>query len=97
MMSDTRTVSAKDTTINMSDTEIASDTETMSEGEITRAKHIQVGGRATRVDRKTMSSLNDVSIEGLVTGARPVCDAVFWRVFLAPADVVTLAGNQDQS
>jgi hypothetical protein len=36
MMSDTRTISAKETTINMSDTE------TMSEGEIARAKHVSV-------------------------------------------------------
>ena len=43
MMNDTRTISAKETMVDMSDTETARDTETMSEGEIARAKHVQVG------------------------------------------------------
>ena len=58
MMNDTRTISAKETTINMSDIETASDTETMSEGEIARAKHVQVGGRGVQMT----DSLDDVGI-----------------------------------
>ena len=58
MMSNTRTVSAKETTIKMSDTETASDTETMSEGEIPRAKNVQVGGRGVQMT----DSLDDVGI-----------------------------------
>jgi len=60
MMSDTRTISTKETMINMKDMETASDTETMSEGEI--AKHMQVRSRAPRVGLKTTNSLDDVGI-----------------------------------
>ena len=58
MMNDTRTISTKETTVDMSDTETARDTETMSEGEIARAKHVQVGGRGVQMT----DSLNDVGI-----------------------------------
>jgi hypothetical protein len=50
MMSDTRTMSAKETTINMSNTEAASDTEAMSEEEIGR---VVIGGEhAPRVHKR---------------------------------------------
>ena len=87
-MSDTRTMSVKETTINMSNTEAASDTEAMSEEEISR---VVVGGRACATYPQTPKSLKEVKIKK--SRARPVCDAVFWMVFFAPADRMTLAGN----
>ena len=57
-MNDIRIISTKETIINMSDIETASDTETMSEGEIARAKHVQVGGRGVQMT----DSLDDVGI-----------------------------------
>jgi hypothetical protein len=92
----TRTISTKETTTNMSKAEAASDTETTSEREISRAKHASVGGESPRVGLKT-NSLHDVSIKGFTTGAKLVCDAVFRILFLAPVDILTSAGNQDQS
>ena len=83
---DTRTTSAEEKTINMSDTETASGTESIS-----------VGGKRSRVGRKPINSLNDVSTNGRVAGARPVCDAIFWMVFLASAVIMTLLGNQGDS
>src|SRR5437773_10134732 len=71
--------------------------ERMDEEEIARGTRMLVGGRAPCVSPKTTNSLNNKGIEGLPTRARPVCDAGFWIVFLAPADMMTLAGNQDQS
>ncbi|KAI9770209.1 MAG: hypothetical protein M1839_003237 [Geoglossum umbratile] len=59
-MSDTRTISAKETTINMSDTEAASDTEAMSEEEIGR---VVVGGRARAACPQTPKSLKEVKIK----------------------------------
>ena len=59
----------------------------MAEEEIVRGTRMPVGGRAPHVSPKTTNSLNK-GIEGLLTRARPGCDAGFWIVFLTPADIM---------
>ena len=58
MMNDMRTISTKETMVDMSDTKTVRDTKTMSKGEIAKAKHMQVRGRGVQM----MDSLNDVGI-----------------------------------
>ena len=61
-MNDIRTISAKETKINMNIIETVSDTETMSKREIAKAKQVQVRGRAPYIGLKIMNSLNDIGI-----------------------------------
>jgi hypothetical protein len=72
----------------MSDPGTSSDAETMSEEEIGR---VVIGGRARAACPQTPKSLKEVKIKK--SRVRPVRDVVFWMVFFAPADRMTLARN----
>jgi hypothetical protein len=65
----------------------------MSDEEIRGDKRVSVGGKAPRVS----PIQRDIPINGTANRVLPVSDEVFKIVFHASTNIMTFAGNHDQS
>jgi hypothetical protein len=66
------------------------------ERNISTGDDVSVREKARRVGPEMTNNLDSVSLNGYAPRARVVRDEVIWVVFLAPADMMILAGKQDQ-